>query len=194
LTAADSTRPSKRSSEERLSRDERVRPASDDERFGTEPSDIDLVSHSSLHTERIGERLARLAQPGDVLALWGELGAGKTQLTKGVASGLGLEGGVVSSPTFIILHEHYGGRLPLFHLDLYRLEGQDLGTTGWEETLDGGGITVIEWPDRAGDELPADRVDVHLEHIAETKRRVVLSATGPRSTALLKGFHGSLSA
>ena len=157
-------------------------------------SEIDLVSHSSLHTERIGERLARLAAPGDVLALWGELGAGKTQLTKGVASGLGLDGGAVSSPTFVILHEHYGGRLPLFHLDLYRLEGQDLGTTGWEETLEGGGITVIEWPDRAGDTLPPDRVDVHLEHIAETKRRVLLSSTGPRSAELLKGFHDSLGA
>jgi len=157
-------------------------------------SQIDLVSHSSLHTERIGERLARLAAPGDVLALWGELGAGKTQLTKGVASGLGLDGGAVSSPTFVILHEHYGGRLPLFHLDLYRLEGQDLGTTGWEETLDGGGITVIEWPDRAGESLPPDRVDVRLEHIAETKRRVLLSATGPRSAELLKGFHDSLGA
>lgn len=155
---------------------------------------IDLVSHSSLHTERIGERLARLARPGDVLALWGELGAGKTQLTKGVAGGLGLDAAEVSSPTFVILHEHYGGRMPLFHLDLYRLEGQDLGTTGWEETLDSGGITVIEWPDRASASLPADRVDIHLEHIADTKRRVVISATGPRSLELVKGFHDSLGA
>ena len=155
---------------------------------------IDLVSHSSLHTERIGERLARLAKAGDVLALWGELGAGKTVLAKGVAAGLGLDEGAVSSPTFIILHEHYGGRMPLFHLDLYRLEGQDLGTTGWEETLDGGGITVIEWPDRAGSALPDDRIDVHIEHIAETKRRVVLSATGDRSRSLLQEFHDSLGA
>jgi tRNA threonylcarbamoyladenosine biosynthesis protein TsaE len=155
---------------------------------------IDLVSHSSLHTERIGERLARLAAPGDVLALWGELGAGKTQLTKGVASGLGLDGGAVSSPTFVILHEHYGGRLPLFHLDLYRLEGQDLGTTGWEETLEGGGITVIEWPDRAGEALPPDRVDVRLEHIAETKRRVLIEATGPRSRARLEKLADAFSA
>lgn len=157
-------------------------------------SPIDLVSHSSLHTERIGERLARLARPGDVLALWGELGAGKTQLAKGVATGLGLDGSDVSSPTFIILHEHYGGRMPLFHLDLYRLEGQDLGTTGWEETLEGGGITVIEWPDRAGAGLPEDRVDIHLEHIADTKRRVLLSATGARSEELLREFHDSLGA
>jgi tRNA threonylcarbamoyladenosine biosynthesis protein TsaE len=152
------------------------------------------VSQSSLHTERIGERLARLAQPGDVLALWGELGAGKTVLAKGVASGLGLEAGDVSSPTFIIMREHFGGRLPLFHVDLYRLEGKDLGTTGWEEALDAGGITVIEWPDRAGDALPDDRVDIRLETIADTKRRVLLEATGERSEQLLREFHDSLGA
>lgn len=152
------------------------------------------MSQSSLHTERIGERLARLARPGDVLALWGELGAGKTVLTKGVAAGLGLDAGDVSSPTFIILHEHYGGRMPLFHLDLYRLEGQDLGSTGWEEVLESGGITVIEWPDRAASALPADRLDIRLEHIADTKRRVLLAATGPRSRELLKEFHDSLGA
>ncbi len=152
------------------------------------------MSHSSLHTERIGERLARLARPGDILALWGELGAGKTVLAKGVAAGLGLDAAVVSSPTFIILHEHYGGRIPLFHLDLYRLEGADLGTTGWEETLESGGLTVIEWPDRAGDDLPADRLDVRLSHIADTKRAVRLDATGPRSAQLLEEFRGSLGA
>jgi tRNA threonylcarbamoyladenosine biosynthesis protein TsaE len=152
------------------------------------------VSHSSLHTERIGERLAKLARPGDVLALWGELGTGKTVLTKGVAAGLGLDPADVSSPTFIILHEHYGGRIPLLHLDLYRLEGADLGTTGWEEALESGGVAVIEWPDRAGDALPADRLDVRLEHIADTKRAVSLSATGPRSHELLEEFRGSLGA
>ena len=152
------------------------------------------MSHSSLHTERIGERLARLARPGDVLALWGELGAGKTVLAKGVGAGLGLDAGDVASPTFIVLREHYGGRMPFFHLDLYRLEGQDLGTIGWEEALDGGGITVIEWPDRAAGGLPADRVDVHLEHIADTKRRVLLRATGPRSGELLREFHDSFGA
>ena len=82
---------------------------------------VELVSHSSLHTERVGERLARLARPGDVVALWGELGAGKTVLAKGIATGLGLDASDISSPTFVILHEHFGGRLPLFHLDLYRL-------------------------------------------------------------------------
>ncbi len=152
------------------------------------------MSHSSLHTERIGERLARLARPGDVLALWGELGAGKTVLAKGIAAGLGLDAADVSSPTFLILREHRGGRLPLFHLDLYRLENADLGTTGWEETLESGGLTVIEWPDRIGAALPEDRLDVRLEHIAETKRAVTLRATGPRSAELLEEFRGSLGA
>ena len=152
------------------------------------------MSHSSLHTERIGERLARLAEPGAVLALWGELGTGKTVLAKGIAAGLGLDAADVSSPTFVILHEHHGGRLALFHLDLYRLEGQDLGTTGWEECLDAGGMTVIEWPDRARDALPHDRLDVELAHIADTKRRVVLRATGPSSTRLLEGFRDALGA
>lgn len=150
------------------------------------------MSHSSLHTERLGERLGRAARAGDVLALWGELGAGKTVLARGVAAGLGIDAEEVTSPTFIILHEHASGRIPLFHLDLYRLAQSDLGTTGWEETLDGGGVTVIEWPDRAGDQLPADRLDVRLEHIAESKRRVVLEATGPRSRALMEGIRGDV--
>jgi len=155
---------------------------------------VDFVSHSSLHTERVGERIARLAQEGDVIALWGELGAGKTVLTKGIATGLGLEAADITSPTFIIMHEHLGGRLPLFHIDLYRLSGRDLGTTGWEETLDAGGVTVIEWPERAGDALPPERVDVTLEHIADTKRRIVLRPHGPRAEELVEAFRDSLSA
>lgn len=150
------------------------------------------MSHSSLHTERLGERLGRAARAGDVLALWGELGAGKTVLTRGVATGLGIDAEEVTSPTFIILHEHASGRLPLFHLDLYRLAQSDLGSTGWEEALDSGGVTVIEWPERAGDLLPPDRLDVRLEHIAESKRRVVLEATGPRSRELIEGIRGDV--
>ncbi len=153
---------------------------------------LDLVSHSSLHTERLGERLGLAARAGDVLALWGELGAGKTVLARGVATGLGIDADEVTSPTFIILHEHPSGRLPLFHLDLYRLAQADLATTGWEEALEGGGVTVIEWPDRAGDQLPIDRLDVRLEHIAESKRRVVLASTGPRSRALIEGIRGDV--
>ena len=157
-------------------------------RHPADPAAIDLVSHSSLHTERLGERLASHAEAGDVIALWGELGAGKTVLARGVAIGLGIDEEAVTSPTFIILHEHFGGRLPLYHLDLYRLEHSQLGSTGWEDALDAGGVTVIEWPDRAGDELPVDRVDVRLEHVAETKRRVTVAFTGPRSRRLVEAL------
>lgn len=150
-----------------------------------DPADLDLVSHSSLHTERLGERFAAHAGAGDVIALWGELGAGKTVFARGVAIGLGIDEDAVTSPTFIILHEHFGGRLPLFHLDLYRLVQSQLGSTGWEDALESGGVTVIEWPDRAGDELPVDRVDVRIEHVAETKRRVSVRPTGPRSRRLV---------
>ena len=162
-----------------------------DSNTGRPPADqagLDLVSHSSLHTERLGERLAAHAAAGDVIALWGELGAGKTVLARGVAIGLGIDEEAVTSPTFIILREHLGGRLPLYHLDLYRLVQSQLGSTGWEEALDSGGVTVIEWPDRAGDELPEDRVDVRLEAVAETKRRVSIVPTGPRSRRLVEAL------
>ena len=153
---------------------------------------LDLVSHSSLHTERLGERLGRAARPNEVFAVSGELGTGKTVLARGVAIGLGIDAAEISSPTFIIMREHGGGRLPFFHIDLYRLEGVDLANTGWEECLDAGGVTVIEWPDRAGPLLPDDRVEVKLEHIADTKRRVVVVATGPRSAELIEGLRASV--
>ena len=159
---------------------------------GRAVASLDLVSHSSLHTERLGERLGRAARPNDVFALSGELGTGKTVLARGVAIGLGIDESDISSPTFIILREHGGGRLPFFHIDLYRLEGADLATTGWEECLEAGGVTVIEWPDRAGPLLPDDRLEVMLEHIADTKRRIVVSATGPRSSELVKELRASV--
>ena len=157
-----------------------------------EVASLDLVSHSSLHTERLGERLGRMARPGDVFALAGELGTGKTVLARGVALGLGIEASEISSPTFIILREHGGGRLAFFHIDLYRLEGADLANTGWEECLDAGGVTVIEWPDRAGELLPDDRLDVTLEHIADTKRRIVVAATGPRTARYVEELRASV--
>src|SRR5207237_4162843 len=107
---------------------------------------LDLVSHSSLHTERLGERLGRAARPNDVFALSGELGTGKTVLARGVAIGLGIDAADISSPTFIIMREHSGGRLPFFHIDLYRLDGVDLANTGWEEGLEAGGVPGLGWP------------------------------------------------
>jgi len=147
------------------------------------PQVIDLVSHSSLHTERLGERLGALARTGDVFALWGELGAGKTVLVRGLARGMGLRG-PVSSPTFVLVNE-YDGATPLYHVDFYRLDPTQLGNVGWEEYLDAEGVVVIEWPDRAGPSLPEERLDVRIEHVAESKRAIRLEAHGPRAEDML---------
>ncbi|MFN2520880.1 MAG: tRNA (adenosine(37)-N6)-threonylcarbamoyltransferase complex ATPase subunit type 1 TsaE [Candidatus Limnocylindria bacterium] len=149
---------------------------------------LELRSRSPLDTQRVGRRLAAHLRGGDVVALWGELGSGKTVLARGLAAGLGLDPAVVSSPTFVILHEHAGGRLPLFHLDLYRLDGGGLRTIGWEECLEAGGVTAIEWPERAAGLLPEDRVDVRLEHVSEEERRLVLAGSGPRAREIVEGM------
>ncbi|OLC54673.1 MAG: tRNA (adenosine(37)-N6)-threonylcarbamoyltransferase complex ATPase subunit type 1 TsaE [Chloroflexi bacterium 13_1_40CM_4_68_4] len=153
---------------------------------------IDLVSHSSLHTERLGERLGRAARPGDVFALWGELGAGKTVFVRGLARGLDVRA-PVSSPTFVLVNE-YDGPVPLFHVDFYRLAPTQLGNVGWEEYLDLGGVVAIEWPDRANDALPEQRLDVRLEHVAESKRAIRLEARGRRAEELLGAVGDALGA
>jgi tRNA threonylcarbamoyladenosine biosynthesis protein TsaE len=146
----------------------------------------EMVSRSREETESLGERLGRAARPGDVVALWGELGTGKTVLARGIARGLGLDRGLVTSPTFVILHEHLEGRLPFFHLDLYRIAPADAEGTGWREALEGGGVAAIEWPDRVAGDLPDDRLDVRLEHAGADDRRIRFEPTGPRSSALAR--------
>lgn len=116
---------------------------------------------SEAETEALGERLGRVLREGDFVALYGALGAGKTALTRGVARGLGVTEGVCS-PTYMLVMEHHG-RLPLFHFDAYRLDGEDaLEAIGFEEYLERSGVVVMEWPERAGDLLPSERVDVHI--------------------------------
>ena len=142
------------------------------------------LTRSRAETEALGARLGRAARPGDVIALWGELGSGKTTLVRGLARGLGMPAAEVTSPTFVIVHEHEGGRLPLFHVDLYRLGPDDVASTGWDEGLASGAVTAIEWPDRLGPALPADRLDVRLEHAGGDDRRVRLEPAGPAGAAL----------
>jgi len=114
-----------------------------------------IISHSPQETFEFGRQFAAGLRRGDVLALAGDLGAGKTQFAKGLAVGLGVETDV-TSPTFTLIHEYPGGRLPLFHIDLYRLEDEDevLGI-GIDEYLDGDGVTVIEWADKFAALMPA---------------------------------------
>src|SRR5882757_8283556 len=111
---------------------------------------MDFISHSPAETESLGERWGRAAQRGLVLALSGDLGAGKTQFVKGLARGLGVTARV-HSPTFTLVNEYGGGRLKLFHLDLYRLETQEqILSAGIEEFLQPDGVSVIEWAERMG--------------------------------------------
>jgi tRNA threonylcarbamoyladenosine biosynthesis protein TsaE len=122
---------------------------------------VRVRSTSVESTVALGERLARVAAPGDLVCLWGELGAGKTQLAKGIACGLGIED-TVTSPTFILMNE-YAGRMPLFHVDLYRLaDASDALAGGVIDDRQSDGLTVVEWPERMGDVLPAARLDVRI--------------------------------
>ena len=136
-------------------------------------------------THRAGELLGMLARPGDVIALGGRLGAGKTALVQGVASGLGVTGHV-PSPTFNLLLVHRA-EVPLYHFDLYRLkEPSQLVDIDFYETLESGGVSAIEWADRFPGELPEDRLDVSIEVTGETCRRIVANGTGPRSAVLAR--------
>jgi tRNA threonylcarbamoyladenosine biosynthesis protein TsaE len=144
----------------------------------------EIVTRSRDETEAIGERIGRSAQAGDVIALWGELGAGKTVVARGIARGLGIDQHDVTSPTFVILHEHLEGRLPFSHIDFYRIAPEEAEGTGWREAVDGPGVAAIEWPDRIAADLPADRLDVRIEHAGGDQRRVRLEPTGPRAAAL----------
>jgi tRNA threonylcarbamoyladenosine biosynthesis protein TsaE len=137
---------------------------------------VALESRRPESTRRLAGRLAEVARPGDILCLWGDLGAGKTVFAKGFGKGLGIDD-TISSPTFVLMGE-YAGRLPLFHIDLYRLASA-------EEALDGGllddrqalGVVLIEWPDRLGDALPPARLDVRIDG-TDGPRRIELTAVG----------------
>lgn len=132
-----------------------------------------VVTHSAEETEAIGERIARMVRAGSVICLFGEIGAGKTTLTRGIARGLGVTGPVLS-PTFMLIHEHPGDP-PLFHIDLYRLEHVDqVAGLGMDEYFDRG-VTVIEWPEKAGEALPPQVIEARLSVTGDTARRVELS-------------------
>ena len=127
---------------------------------------------SPAETEALGEKLGKALTAGAVVAYTGDLGAGKTAFTRGVARGLGVTD-TVTSPTFTIVSE-YEGRLPLFHFDLYRLgSGEELFDIGWEDYLERGGVCCVEWSERAAEMLPSHCVRVHLARGEGETERVV---------------------
>ena len=141
-----------------------------------------FISHSPAETEAFGERWGRAAQPGLVLALSGDLGAGKTQLVKGIARGLGVTARV-HSPTFTLVNEYDGGRLTLFHLDLYRLETPaQILAAGIGEFLSPAGVAVIEWAERLDDggwKMEAGKIrKVKIEILSETERKIIYDDFG----------------
>jgi tRNA threonylcarbamoyladenosine biosynthesis protein TsaE len=145
-----------------------------------------IVTGSGEATAALGERLGSLLVPGDFIALVGELGAGKTQFAKGVAAGLQVDPGTpVTSPTYTILNI-YQGRIPLYHFDLYRLQGpEEVEELGFEEYFYGQGACIVEWAERLAGETPEQLLTVTLSHAGDDNREVCFSGSGKRAEQLL---------
>ena len=132
-----------------------------------------FITHSPEETRTLGERLARVLQPGAVVAFTGDLGAGKTAFISGMARGLGIQE-PVTSPTFTIVNEYEGGRLPLFHFDMYRLGSADeLFHIGWEDYLARGGVCAVEWSENVAEAMEDDALRVDMARGADENSRVI---------------------
>ncbi len=141
--------------------------------------DREYITNGEAETRELGRRLGQRLGPGAVVAFTGGLGAGKTAFTRGLAEGLGVRDRV-TSPTFTIVNEYEGGRLPLFHFDLYRLASSDeLFEIGWEDYLSRGGVCAVEWSENAADAMEEDAVRVELRRGAAEDQRRVLIRNGP---------------
>lgn len=132
-----------------------------------------FITHSPDETRELGARLGRVLQPGAVVAFTGDLGAGKTAFTSGLARGLGIDERV-TSPTFTIVNEYEGGRLPLFHFDMYRLGSADeLFDIGWEDYLARGGVCAVEWTENVADAMEEDAIRVSICRGGDENSRVI---------------------
>ena len=132
-----------------------------------------FITSSPAQTETVGEKLGKVLQPGTVIAYRGDLGAGKTAFTRGLARGLGCRESV-TSPTYTIVNEYEGGRLPLFHFDMYRLaSADDLWDIGWEDYLDRGGVCAVEWSENVTEAME-DALIVTIEKTGEESRQITI--------------------
>ena len=149
---------------------------------------LDIVSHSAAQTQRFGARLGELAHAGDLICLEGDLGSGKTCFVQGLGRGLGIPA-AIHSPTFILANEHRGGRLPLFHLDVYRMSGvEEAIGIGLDDYISGEGVCVIEWAEKIRHVLPMDWMWVAFRHVDTNKRGLLMEARGARYHKLLDEF------
>ena len=140
-----------------------------------------FTAQDERDTQRLGTALAEVLPPGTVVALVGTLGAGKTRLVQAVATALGVAPGNVTSPTFVLVNEYTGGRVPVYHFDTYRLKNEheflDLGP---DEYFNSNGLVFVEWADRVTEFLPDERIEIEIEVTGETQRRVSIRGTSPR--------------
>jgi tRNA threonylcarbamoyladenosine biosynthesis protein TsaE len=145
---------------------------------------FELISHSAEETQRLGSHIGKLAKAGDVILLVGELGTGKTCLAQGIASGLEIAD-YISSPSFVLL-KPYQGRLPLYHIDFYRLSKmEEILDLGLDDYLYGDGVCVVEWAEKALAMLPQEHLLINLEHLSENERRVRFKPKGERHRGLI---------
>ena len=144
---------------------------------------FEWISHNEEETSLFARNLGEKLSGGDVLALEGDLGAGKTAFTKGLAKGLGVTR-TVNSPTFTIIKE-YAGRLPLYHMDVYRVSESE-EDLGFDEYFEGDGVTVVEWAHLIEEQLPEEILSIYIYRLGDTSRRLVLEANGERYVTLCK--------
>ena len=138
---------------------------------------MQFTTNSPTQTEEIGAALGKIIEPGTVIAYRGDLGAGKTAFTRGLARGLGCTE-IVTSPTYTIVNEYLGGRIPLFHFDMYRLRtSDDLFDIGWEDYLDRGGVCAVEWSENVDDAME-DALYITIEKLGEDARRITIEGGG----------------
>lgn len=141
---------------------------------------VSFFTYSEKETEKLGEKLGTIVKPGTIILLRGDLGTGKTVLTRGIARGLGIEE-PITSPTFTLIHQ-YQGRLPLYHFDIYRIEDpEEMYDLGYEEFFYGDGITVVEWPERLQWLLPDEYLEIIIERFflnGQDKRRISVAGKG----------------
>jgi tRNA threonylcarbamoyladenosine biosynthesis protein TsaE len=151
-----------------------------------------IITTGPERTAEVGRMIGTLLQAGDLLCLYGDLGSGKTHLSYGIAKGLEVKEPYVTSPTFAFVNE-YEGRIPFYHIDLYRLtDPSELEQIGLEEYLDSDGATVIEWAERAEDELPDECLSIYLSHLSGNSREIGFFAEGDRYRALLADLKAAI--
>ena len=135
---------------------------------------MEFLTTSPAQTEAVGEALARVLTPGTVIAYQGDLGAGKTAFTRGLARGLGYTQ-PVTSPTYTVVNEYLGGKMPLFHFDMYRLGSSDeLFDIGWEDYLQRGGVCAVEWSENVEDAFYGDEIKLTIEKLSDNERKITI--------------------